>query len=98
MLRNSQEFYGDMAEQAWLRPAQIVVEEIFVPNSVAVTALVVVFQAAVAIAILSRGAAVRPGLMAGGFFSIIGAVFGSPAETVGYGVLAAIQFRLAATH
>jgi hypothetical protein len=87
-----------MANQAWLRPAEIVIEELFLPNSVAVTILVIILQAAVAIGILTRGAAVRPALMAGGAFSIIGALFGSPAETVGYGVLAAIQFRLASTH
>jgi hypothetical protein len=98
VLRHSQEFYGDMANQAWLRPAEIVIEELILPNSVTVTILVIVFQAAVAIGILTRGAAVRPALVAGGVFSIIGAVFGSPAETVGYGLLAAIQFRLASTH
>jgi hypothetical protein len=98
VLRHSQEFYGEMANQAWLRPAEVVIEEVFLPNSVAVTILVIVFQAAVAIGILTRGAAVRPALVAGGVFSIVGAVFGSPAETVGYGVLAVIQFRLASTH
>jgi hypothetical protein len=34
-------------------------------------------------------------LVAGGVFSVIGALTGSPAETVGYGILAAIQFKLA---
>jgi hypothetical protein len=66
-----------------------------VPNSVTVTVLVVAFQAAVAIAILTRGAAVGPALVAGGVFSIIGALAGSPAETIGYGVLAGIHFWLA---
>ncbi|MDH3259367.1 MAG: hypothetical protein OEM84_00165 [Acidimicrobiia bacterium] len=35
---------------------------------------------------------------AGGVFFIIGAPFGSPGETVGYGVLAAIHFMLAWAH
>ena len=50
--------------------AQIVIEELFLPNSVAVTIFVIIFQAAVAIGILTRGAAVRPALVAGGIFSI----------------------------
>lgn len=98
VLRNSQEFYVEMADRAWLRPAQIFVEELLIPNSVAVTALVVVFQAGVAIGILTRGRGVRPALVAGGVFTIIGALTGSPAETVGYAILAVLQFWLAATH
>ena len=94
-LRHSQEFYGDMADRAWLRPAEVFIEKLLVPNSVTVTVLVVAFQAAVAIAILTRGAAVGPALVAGGVFSIIGALTGSPAETIGYGVLAGIHFWLA---
>ncbi len=97
-LRNSQQFYSDMADQAWLRPAQLFVERVLVPNSVAVTVVVVVFQAALAFAILSRGAAVGPALVAGGVFSIVGALTGNPAETVGYLLLAALHFWLAAAH
>ena len=95
-LRHSRVFYQDMADLAWLRPAQIFVEDLLVPNSVVVTVLVVVFQATLAIAILSRRAAVRPALLAGGVFSIAGALTGGPAETIGYAVLAMIHFRLAA--
>ncbi len=94
-LRNSEEFYRDMADQAWLRPAQLLVERALVPNSFTVTLLVVIFQASLAVAILSRGAAVRPALQAGGVFSIVGALTGGPAETIGYAILAAIHFRLA---
>jgi hypothetical protein len=36
--------------------------------------------------------------VAGGVFSIVGALTGSPAETVGYGVLTGIHFWLAAAH
>jgi hypothetical protein len=95
VLRHSQKFYSDMANRAWLRPARLLTEEVLLPNSVAVTVLVIGFEAAAAIAILTRGAAVGPALVAGGVFSIIGALFGSPGETVGYGVLAAIHFMLA---
>ena len=95
VLPESREFYVSMAAQAWLRPAQVFIEELLVPNSAVVTILVVVFEATLAIAILSRGGAVRPALLAGGAFSIAGALTGSPAETVGFGLLAVIHFRLA---
>ena len=96
VLPNSTEFYVDMANQAWLAPASRFIEEFLVPNSVAVTILVAAFEAVLAIAILTRGPMVRPALIAGGVFSIVGALTGSPAETVGYGILAAIHFWLAA--
>ena len=95
VLPESREFYVAMAAQAWIRPAQVFVEEVLVPNSAAVTVLVAVFEATLAIAILSRGAAVRWALVAGGAFSIVGALTGSPVETIGYGLLAAIHFWLA---
>ena len=95
VLPESREFYISMAAQAWLQPAQIFIEDFLVPNSAAVTVLVAAFEAVLAIAILSRGGAVRPALLAGGAFSIAGALTGSPAETVGFGLLAVIHFRLA---
>jgi len=95
VLPDSTAFYVAMADQAWLAPAATFVEELLVPNSVAVTVLVAAFEATLAIAILSRGAMVRPALIAGGAFSIVGALTGSPAETVGYGLLAVVHFWLA---
>lgn len=97
-LQHSEDFYVDMADQAWLGPAQTFVEEVLVPHSVVVTVLVVILQATIAIAILSRGRWVVPALVAGGVFSIVGALTGSPAEFVGYGILACIHFWLASTH
>ena len=95
VLQDSAAFYVAMADQSWLAPAATFVDEFLVPNSVAVTLLVAAFQATLAIAILSRGTMVRPALIAGGVFSIIGALTGSPAETVGYGLLAVAHFWLA---
>jgi hypothetical protein len=65
---------------------------------VAVTVLVAVFEAGIATTILTRGAAVVPALIAGGIFSIVGALNGSPGETAFYGSLAAVHFWLAAAH
>lgn len=85
-----------MADRAWLPPAEVFIEKVLVPNSVTVTVLAAIFEAAVAIAILTRGAAVVPALIAGGVFSIVGALIGSPGETVFYG--AVLHFWLAAAH
>jgi hypothetical protein len=98
VLPNSKVFYVDMAEQAWLPPAQSFIENLLIPNSVVVTVLVITLEATLAIAILSRKSAVRSALIAGGLFSIVGALTGAPVETVGYGILAAIHVWLAAGH
>lgn len=97
VLQHSQDFYGDMADRAWLGPAETFVEELLVPHSVTVTIFVVVLQASIAVGILSRGPWVGPALMAGGIFSIAGALTGSVAEFVGYSALAGIHFWLAST-
>ncbi len=98
VLRHSEKFYRDMAERAWLPPAEAFIEAVLVPNSVLITVLVAVFEAGLAIAILTRGVAVGPALVVGGIFSIVGALTGSPGETVFYGALAAVHFWLAAAH
>ncbi|MEA2002866.1 MAG: hypothetical protein U9N84_13410 [Actinomycetota bacterium] len=98
VLRHSEKFYRDMADRAWLPPAESFIEGVLVPNSVLITVLVAVFEGGVAIAILTRGAAVVPALIAGGIFSIVGALTGSPGETAFYGALAAVHFWLAAAH
>ncbi|MEA2001862.1 MAG: hypothetical protein U9N84_08270 [Actinomycetota bacterium] len=98
ILRHSEKFYRDMADRSWLPPAESFIENVLVPNSVTVTVLVAVFEAGAAIAILTRGAAVVPALVAGGVFSIIGGLAGSPGETVFYFALAAVHFWLAAFH
>ena len=94
-LRESEAFYQAMADNAWLPPAEALIESLLVPNSIAVTVLVIGFEALAAIAILSRTTAVGPALVAGGVFSIIGAFTGNPVETIGFGILAVIHFRLA---
>lgn len=94
-LQNSEKFYNEMADLAWIRPARLFIEEVLLPNSVTVTAFVVMFQAAVAIGILTRRSAVGPALVAGGVFSVVGAITASPIATVSYLILAVIHFRLA---
>jgi hypothetical protein len=98
ILPRGQIWYEDMADRAWLPPAEVFIKKVLVPNSVTVTVLAAIFEAAVAIAILTRGAAVVPALIAGGVFSIVGALIGSLGETVFYGAVAVLHFWLAAAH
>lgn len=95
-LQNSAAYYREMADNAWLPPAESFIETFLVPNSVVITVLVVCFEALAAIAILSRRRAVLPALIAGGVFSMVGALNGGPAETIGFAALAALHFKLAA--
>ena len=98
VLRESEAFYLDMADQAWIGIAESLVRNVLVPNSVVVTVLVVAFQGVIVVAILTRGPPVKRALIAGGVFSVIGAFTGNPAETVGYALLAAMHFWLASDH
>jgi hypothetical protein len=94
-LRHHAEFYGDFADGAWLRPAQWFIRNVVIPNGRLFTVLLIVFQAAVAIAILTRGDLVTAALLAGGAFSLVVAFFSNPAGIAANLVLAVIQLSLA---
>ena len=94
-LRNGDEFYGSFAEGAWFRPARWFVNEVVLPNATIFTVLLIVFQVAVAVLILSRGDLVAAALVGGATFSVLAALASSPGGTVGNLVLAVIQIALA---
>ena len=94
---HGEKFYGSFAEGAWLPPARRVIEKVVIPNATVVTALLVVFGAAMAIMILLRGDLVRPALLAGGGFALIAAAASSPGGTVANLAIAAAAFTLALT-
>lgn len=94
-LSHRDEFYGSFSDGAWLSPARWLIDNVVLPNATLFTVLLIVFQAAVAIAILSRGDLVVAALLAGATFSILAALASSPGGTVGTLVLAAIQLFLA---
>lgn len=60
--------------------------------------MLILFQVAVAIMILSRGTMVTAGLAAGAIFSVLAAIASSPGGTVGNLALAAILITLASSH
>ncbi len=92
--RHTERFFGSFADGAWLGPARSFIRTVVIPNGKLFTVLLILFQVSVAVAILSRGGAVRPALLAGGTFALVVAFFSSPGGTVGNLLLAAIQFAL----
>lgn len=95
--RHGDEFYGSFAASAWLRPARNLIERFVIPNAFAVTAVIVMYQLAVALMILLRGELVQPGLWAGAGFALMGAAVSSPGGAVANLALAAGQLVLAFT-
>lgn len=92
--RHSDEFYGSFAEKAILSPARWLVKEMVISHAKIFTVLLITFQVAVAFCILSRGALVVPGLMAGAIFCL-GVVFVSnPGGAIANLVMAILQFYL----
>lgn len=96
-LRHGDEFYGSFAEGAWLSPARRFVDRVVLPHDTVFTVLLVLFQAVLAVLILTRGDVVTGALVAGAVFSVLAALASSPGGTVGTLVLAAIQIILAAS-
>jgi len=94
-LGHSDEFYGSFADGAWLPPARWFVREVIIPNATVFTVFLVVFLAAVAVAILTRGDLVRAALFVGAAFAALAAFASNPAGTAGNLALAAIQAALA---
>ena len=91
----SREFFGEFATKAWLAPARWFTSRLIVPNSMPFTVVLIVFQAAVAISILSRSGAAGLALVIGAAFAAAVALVSSPGGAVGNCALAAIQLTLA---
>lgn len=96
-LHHGEEFFGEFATKAWLRPAGRLVERVVLPRTTTFTTLLIAFQVGVAVAVLSRGALVTPALVAGGAFALIVALFSSRGGAVANLALSALQFALALT-
>jgi len=95
-LRHGREFYQAWVGGAWHAPARWILRVVVVPNATAATVALIVFEAAVAVPILTQGALVRPALIAGAVFAVFAAALSSPGGTAGNLVLAAVQGVLAA--
>lgn len=95
--RHADEFYCGFAEGAWFAPGRRPVERVVLPNAAVFNAGVILLQAAVALAILSRGDLTTAGLVPGAMFAALAALAASPGGTAGNLALAGLQATLALT-
>lgn len=68
-LRHGNEFYGSFADKAILSISRNLFRRVVIPHARLFTVMLIFFQLIVAFSILSRGVFVKPGLIAGAFFS-----------------------------
>ena len=93
-LSHYEDLYGSFADGAWLSPARRLINEVVLPNATVFTVLLILFQAAVAALILTRGDLVAAALVAGATFSLLAALASNLGGTLGNMALAAIQVAL----
>jgi hypothetical protein len=96
-LRHGDEFYGSFARGAWFTPSRRFIQAVVIPRSRVFTILLIIFQALVAFAILSRGPIVAYGLIAGALFCQGVVLVSNTTGAIANLVLAAAQFLLAYT-
>ncbi|MCK5315561.1 MAG: hypothetical protein KAJ53_10580 [Anaerolineales bacterium] len=96
-LRHSDEFYGGFADKAILAPAKYLIQKVVIPHARLITISLIVFQLTVAFCILSRGALVRPGLIAGAIFSFAVVFVSNASGAIASLVMSIVQLYLALT-
>jgi hypothetical protein len=94
-MSHREEFFGSFADGSWFSPARWLINNAVIPNTILITIVLILFQGAIAVMILTRGDLVVPALIAGAVFSAIAALASSPGGTIGNLALAAIQVALA---
>ena len=94
-LRHGDEFYGSFADKAILAPARNLVQKVVIPRARLFTILLIVFQLIVAFCILSRGALVGPGLIAGAIFSFAVVFVSNRTGAIASLVMSVVQAYLA---
>ncbi|MDH3249012.1 MAG: hypothetical protein OEQ47_08625 [Acidimicrobiia bacterium] len=95
--KEADEFCRSFAEAAWFGPGRRLVERIVVPIAVVFNAAVILLQAAVALATLSRTDLTTAGLVAGAMFEALAALACGLGGTAGNLALAGLQTTLALT-
>ena len=96
-LRHGDEFYGSFADKAILAPAKYLIQKVVIPRARIFTISLIIFQLVVAFCILSRGALVRPGLIAGAIFSIAVVFVSNASGAIANLVMSIVQLYLALT-
>ncbi len=96
-LRHGDEFYGSFADNAILAPSKQFIRKVVIPHARSFTILLIVFQLTVAFCILSRGALVKPGLVAGAIFSFAVVFVSNTSGAIASLVMSVVQLYLALT-
>jgi hypothetical protein len=96
-LRHGDEFYGSFADKAILAPSKQLIREMVIPHARVFTILLIVFQLTVAFCILSRGALVKPGLIAGAVFAFAVVFVSNASGAIANLVMSIVQMYLALT-
>ncbi len=96
-LRHGDEFFGSFADKAILLPARQLIQKVVIPHARVFTILLIVFQLTVAFCILSRGALVKPGLVAGAIFSFAVVFVSNTSGAIANLVMSVVQLYLALT-
>ena len=94
-LRHGDEFYGSFADKAILAPSKQLIRKLVIPHARVFTILLIVFQLTVAFCILSRGALVKPGLVAGAIFSFAVVFVSNAFGAIANLVMSVVQLYLA---
>ncbi len=94
-LRHGNEVFGPIAEGAMLASAKHLIQTVVIPHATLFTILLIVFKLSVAFCILSRGALVRPGLIAGAIFTFVFVPVASISWAIFHLVASAVQAYLA---
>ena len=96
-LRHGEDFYGGFARGTWFGPAKWFIEKFVIPNPRIFTTTLILFQLFVAVALLSQGAFVGLGLLAGTVFCMYAVFVSNLPGAIANLVLAVLQFYLAST-
>lgn len=94
-LRNGEKFYGFFAEKTWFAPAKWFITRFVMPMPRMFTTTLILFQLLVGVALLSQGAYVGLGLLAGTAFCMYAVFVSNVPGAIANLALAVLQFYLA---
>lgn len=94
-LKHGDEFYGGFAKSTWFAPAKWFIEKFVLPTPRIFTITLILFQLFVAVALLSQGAYVGLGLLAGTAFCMYAVFVSNVPGAIANLALAVLQFYLA---
>jgi hypothetical protein len=94
-LKNGEKFYGGFAEGTWFAPAKWFINKFVIPNPRIFTITLILFELFVGIALLSQGAYVGLGLLAGTAFCMYAVFVSNLPGAIANLALAVLQFYLA---